>query len=588
MRAGLKIQSRAGYYAIPPDSKSVIRPFEAPLLKVLGEAPLPSDLKFRTRVLRLGDLPSGNENVLVVEVPLAELQTRDDPNSNLYSLHASIVAQVKDKSGAVIEHFSEDVPRHGALDAKENARSEFITMQRHFLAEPGAYVVETAVLDQTSGKAGAQRVDCEITGAAGPSVSDVTMVQRVDPFPEEADPAEPLRYGSGKVVPGLSSRVAHGTKDLSFFFMVHPDPDSAEPPRLEMEVLRSNEFIAQVPLQLRNTSGPATIPYMASIQTGSLPSGDYEVVERLSQGGKTGERSVTFRIEGPELAGATAPANVDVAKSSARDAESATASDLQALDTGHNGRRLVITSLAPGAVPPPSADELQAIVAAARKHSLGYTKTLPNFICLEVTNRSVDASGNGVWKPRDSIAELLRYHDDQESRTTLEVNGKRSSISRADMKWALSVGEFGGLLKVVFNPDSKADFVWKEAGTLEGEAGNLQVLSYRVAREHANIAIGEGSEKLWVGFHGLVYIDSSTGGVRRVTAEADDLPRTFAIHAAAMTVDYSYVAIGTHDYLVPVRATVSRQRGRREIELNEIAFRNYRRFASQTKIKFLP
>jgi VWFA-related protein len=588
VRAGLKIQSRTGYFALPPDKGSSIRPFEAPLLEMLGEAQLPSDLKFRSRVLRLGDLLDGNENALVVEVPVADLEARDDPNTNLYSLHVSIVAQIKNRSGAVIEHFSEDVPRHGALDSKEAARSEFITMQRHFIADPGAYVVEAAILDQNSGKGGAQRLEFEVPGATtGPSLSDLTMVQRIAPFPEEADPAEPLRYGDGKVVPSLASQVSHGTKDLSFFFVVHPDPDSAEQPRLEMEVLRSNDSIAQVPLQLRKTSGPATIPYVATIRASALPSGEYEVVERLTQGGKSAERSLRFRIEGPVLAGATAPESATGVANNG--AESATASDLPET-SGHNGRLLIITPLPAGAVPPPSADDLQGIVAAARKHALGYAKSLPNFICVEVTNRSVDVSGNGNWKPRDSIAELLRYHDNEESRSTLEVNGKRSSLQRTDMNetWPLSVGEFGGLLNVVFQPSSKAEFEWKEAGALEEGNGTLQVLSYRVARENATIALSDGNERIGVGFHGLVYIDPATGGVRRITLVGDDLPRRFSIHAASMTADYGYVAIGNHDHLVPMRASVSLQRGRKGLELNEMAFRNYRRFASQTKILLIP
>jgi hypothetical protein len=37
----------------------------------------------------------------------------------------------------------------------------------------------------------------------------------------------------------------HGAKEISFFFMVHPDPSSTEQPTLEMEVLKNNEPIAQ-------------------------------------------------------------------------------------------------------------------------------------------------------------------------------------------------------------------------------------------------------------------------------------------------------------------------------------------------------
>jgi VWFA-related protein len=592
LRDGLKIHARTGYFALPPESGTAVRPFEAPLIKALAETQLASELKFRSRVLRLGDMPGGNENTMVVEVPLSELETRDDPNSNLYSLRVSIVGQIKNKAGAVVEHFSEDVPRHGTLDAKASAQSDSITMQRNFTADPGDYVMEAAILDRTSGKIAAQRVEFEVpTAAAGPSLSDVAMVQRLIPTRAELGSDEPLRYGNGKIVPNLSGRVAHGSKEISFFFLVHPDPEAVEQPTLEMEVLRSGEQIAQVPLQLRKSSGPATIPYLASIQAGALPSGDYQIIERLTQSGKTAERELTFRVDGPELADATKTESATGAAGTAdNDSDSVTASDLQPAEAdGSKGRRLVITSLPAGAVPPPSAEELQAIVAGARKRAIDYSKSLPNFVCVEVTNRSVDPAGNGKWKRRDSLAELLRYHDNQESRTTLEVNGQRSSLKRTEMNtsWPLSVGEFGAMLNLVFQPSSKTEFEWKEAATREDRSGTVQVLSYRVKGENATITLGQGNEQVGVGFHGLVYIDATTGGVHRITLEADGLPRNFSMSAASMTVDYDYTAIAERDYLLPVRSTVSLQRHHKAIELNEIAFRSYRRFASRSKIKLL-
>ena len=147
-------------------------------MKVLAEAQLPAELKFRSRVLRLGDLPNGNENALVVEVPVSELETRDDVNGNLYSLRVSIVAQIKSKTGTVVEHFSEDVPRHGAIDAKASVQSDSITMQRTFTA-CREYVMEVAIIDRVSGRTAAQRLDFEVPkDPSGPSLSDVAMVQR--------------------------------------------------------------------------------------------------------------------------------------------------------------------------------------------------------------------------------------------------------------------------------------------------------------------------------------------------------------------------------------------------------------------------
>src|SRR5260370_3521490 len=155
VRDGLKIRSRAGYYALPPDNGSGVKPFEVPLLKILSEAQLPAELKFHSGILQLGELSSGETSALLVEVPVSELETQDDPNTNLYSLHVSIVAQIKNKADEVIQHFSEDVPRRGALDAKGGARAELVMMQRHFVVEPGGDVLETLALHRNIAPAGA-------------------------------------------------------------------------------------------------------------------------------------------------------------------------------------------------------------------------------------------------------------------------------------------------------------------------------------------------------------------------------------------------------------------------------------------------
>jgi len=576
----IQVHSRSGYYAVPPQESVAFKLFEAPLLKVFDEAQLPSDVKFESRVLQLGDIDGGDTSTLVVQVPVSELATHDDPNTNLYSLHAAIVARIKDKAGNVMEHFSEDVPRHGALDTKDTPAYSTVSMQRYFLTGPGEYTLEAAVVDRNSGKIGALRATFVAPApATGSSLSDLVLVQRMDPFPGELDATEPLRYGDRKIVANVAGQMAQGVNKIDLFSIVHAQPQGDVPARLELTVMRNNEAIAQVPLQLRSVSENAAIPYVASIQSGKLPAGDYQLIETLTQGEKTSEKSVTFHIEGPKLATATVPDKPGQAAPVNDDMGLLSASKL---DGGKP--RLVITSLPEGSVPPPSTEELSSMAGAARKHSLKYARTLPNFVCIEVTSRSVDPSGRGAWKRRDSLAELLRYVDSVENRTLIEHNGERTSGTRNDLDstWPLSVGEFGGLLNLVFKPESKTDFAWKGAATL-GDS-TVQVLSYKVLKQNASMSLNDGNQTVAAGFHGLVYVDGATGGVRRVTLEADNLPRDFSIHGASMNVDYDYVTIGAHDYLMPIRATVALRRGKSQTELNEMAFRGYRRYSSQTRI----
>lgn len=574
LRVGLNVRSKSGYFSLPSGGAEGIRPFEAPLLKVLSESQLPSDIDFHASILRLGDLPDGNTNTLVIEIPLSDLDLNQDPNTNLYSAHLSIVAQIKDKNGTVIEHFGEDIPRHGALESIEKAKSEFITLQRHFIAVPGEYLLEAAVMDRNNGNAAAQRIKFEIPDPPpGPSLSDMVLVRRLDTYRSEADPDEPLRYGNGRVTANLSGRVPRDEKNVSMFFILHPDPKSAEQPTLEMTVLRDGSPVGKTALPLSQGTATGAVPYLATIQTSSLPPGLYDVTAQMTQGGKRVDRTLAFTVTGTQP-GAT-PGSANAANETDEPLQTPGVKPL-------NTSQLVIS--VPGkAVPPPSKDELQAIIADAKQRAVRYSEGLPNFMCVEVTNRSVAPRGEGRWKHRDTIIELLRYRDKSETRTILQVDGKPVSEDSAALKGAQSVGEFGGVLNAVFQDSSKADFQWKETDTLG--TGTLQVFSYRVAHDNSDFKVtGVGNDQVTVGFHGEVFIDGATRSVRRVTLVADDLPRTFSIHATSISVDYGYVVINTHDYLMPIAGEVGLQQGRRQAVLNQFELRDYRRFGSNIKI----
>jgi hypothetical protein len=189
------------------------------------------------------------------------------------------------------------------------------------------------------------------------------------------------------------------------------------------------------------------------------------------------------------------------------------------------------------------------------------------------------------WKHTDRLTERLTYLDHQESRTLLEVdaNGHKSDTYSEDSPGMISAGVFGVALSGLFRPASKADFEWKKTGMLGDE--KVQVFDYRVARENSIFNLRVGPNKVnSVAYHGQVFIDSATRNVRRITQVADDVPKRCPIHATFVSVDYDYVMINKHDYLLPVGAEILLRKGRRETDLNEIEFRNFRRFGSNVRI----
>src|SRR5579864_2784428 len=65
-------------------------------------------------------------------------------------------------------------------------------------------------------------------------------------------------------------------------------------------------------------------------------------------------------------------------------------------------------------IPGPDSIEQAKIIEEAREYVMNYTKNLPNFICVQVTRRSVDPRGGESWYHVDTITSRLSYNGERE------------------------------------------------------------------------------------------------------------------------------------------------------------------------------
>jgi VWFA-related protein len=589
LRKDISIRARSGYFALPPSDISGLRPFEMPLVNILKQPQPPTDFSFASRIVELGSLPSGLTQEVVIETPISELEIKKDTNSGLYSVHANLLAQIVDGSGTVVEQFGQELRRHGALDTLDAARGEVLSFQRAFVAAPGSYTLKVAVFDAFSGKAAVAQTAFQLapSQATSPSLSDIFVVRRLDPvtpsLDKDAGLGDPLRSSTGEVVPNLAGTIQAGAKDVSLFFIIHPGPDSLGKPAMEITVSRDGHPIGRAPLTFRESADGGPVSYFSTVGTRSMSAGEYVATVRFTQGEQTVERSVSMKIEGNaksslahvELAAAKpAPAAAALATASEiTEAREAASAALPPLDVTPAGPNATTKSVA----------EIDSTLDEARQRALAYANNLPNFLCVETTNRSLDSAGKGNWKHQDSFSQLLTYRNHTESRKMIEVDGHETHTAPDDLKGMVSNGEFGGILNAIFEPAAKATFVWKENGLLSGE--KVDLFEYHVAARDSSFGLtGDNNWQYKAAFHGVVSIDSATMGVRQLTIIADDLPPDFSIHASAIRVDYDYIAINGHDYLLPTRATISLRRHKHEGVLNEIKFRDYRRFGAKSRM----
>jgi hypothetical protein len=234
--------------------------------------------------------------------------------------------------------------------------------------------------------------------------------------------------------------------------------------------------------------------------------------------------------------------------------------------------------------PPPSAAEQQRILEQVRQYALDYDKKLPDFICAQITRRFYDPTGLEFWSASDTITAKLTYFENKEEKKVMMINGKYQDIDYDKLGGATSTGEFGSLLKEVFEPASNAKFAWERWATLRGR--RMYVFSYRVPRAYSQWKLRyERVLEDTPGYRGLIYIDRDTGQVMRITLEAEDIPPSFPIQAATTKLDYDYQDISGNTFLLPLRSEM-RMRSGKTLVKNEVEFRMYRKFGADATITF--
>ena len=261
----------------------------------------------------------------------------------------------------------------------------------------------------------------------------------------------------------------------------------------------------------------------------------------------------------------------------------ATAPDAQ-ISTGPANVKLgVYTPL-----PPPTSVRQQEILDEVKQYALTYTQNLPNFICLQVTRRYVDPNSSGDFHLLQTINAQLTYHGGGEDHKVISVNGKLTNVNfeevGAKIGGATSTGEFGGMMRSIFEDRSQAQFAWERWATLRGK--RMAVFNYSIESSHSDYHIRyEDTQQIITAYKGLVYADENTGAISRITLEAVNIPRSFPLDTATERLDFGDAEINGQTYICPLAAELHLNSGRQK-DRNDIEFRLYRKFGTESKILY--
>jgi hypothetical protein len=237
--------------------------------------------------------------------------------------------------------------------------------------------------------------------------------------------------------------------------------------------------------------------------------------------------------------------------------------------------------------PAPPLKDQERIIEEAREVALSYTKKLPDFICLQYTRRLVDRMGNGYFQEYSTLAERLSYFDQKEEYKFISENGSSSTTpkSRESLGGAISSGEFGSMLREIFEPETATEFHFERWGNWHGHI--CYVYNYHVSKENSRWTIDyeHGAQTYRPAYSGLIYIERDAPVVIKLTLVAEGIPSSFPIQEARSSLEYEYQEISGQQFLLPVRSEMT-MRDSKAISKNEVEFRNYRKYSAEAVIKF--
>jgi len=241
------------------------------------------------------------------------------------------------------------------------------------------------------------------------------------------------------------------------------------------------------------------------------------------------------------------------------------------------------TTIAPP--PAPSGEEQAQILSEIRERALDYSKNLPNYICLQQTKRHVDPTGSQGFRLVDRVVERLTYYEQKENYKVITINDApvTNNLPHEKLPGAKSSGEFGSILREIFEPDTQTEFQWEKWTRLGPRV--MHVFAYRIRQQRYGIRDDESKQEIHVGYHGLVYADRETKNVMRITLICDDIPADFPIHDVSLRLDYDFTAISNQQFLLPYHSELRSREGRLLV-WNETDFRAYNKYSADASISF--
>ncbi|HJP90396.1 MAG TPA: hypothetical protein VJ875_00465 [Pyrinomonadaceae bacterium] len=251
----------------------------------------------------------------------------------------------------------------------------------------------------------------------------------------------------------------------------------------------------------------------------------------------------------------------------------------------------------PAASTLPSETEGSELLERTRNVTLAAANAMPDFLVKQIIKRSVAYGSTTNWIPQDNLTLAVGYRANQgEEYKVLTVNGMpagedvkaSSDYSKYVPKGASSSGvEYVSAVADVFKPESKTEFRMVDTDVIQGR--RTVVYEYAIKKDFSQLTLtlADTGARAVVGSRGRMWVDRELDRVLRFEQIATEIPSDFPITAASSLIDYDWVTINEHKYLLPSHSEIMLTTVQPKFVLqsrNDVRFRNYQKFGAELKV----
>ena len=243
------------------------------------------------------------------------------------------------------------------------------------------------------------------------------------------------------------------------------------------------------------------------------------------------------------------------------------------------------TVLPPSDPHAPDFNSDERILADARTTAASFGATLPAYLAQQVTSRFFSTAGRDGWQPIDEVSAELAYAAGKEKYDNFQRDGQ--PIDRpTDESGVWSTREFRDELEGFQAIGAPGKFTRRG----EEKIGSRTVVVYDVTVPQSAsdwVLSSPDGRRQTSAYAGTVWIDKENHRVLRIERHTTSLPHDFFFNNAKEAVNYDFVSLDQHTYLLPAGAeSATCLSGSGTCTRNAIEFHGYRPLTADEQARF--